>query len=64
MDSTFSWYQGLASFPLLPSSQEDEEEDDEGVDGSMKETAKEKEENKSDFDVTQQDVVKVINYIS
>ncbi|RVE57278.1 hypothetical protein OJAV_G00214540 [Oryzias javanicus] len=58
MDSTFSWYQGLASFPLLPSSQENEEEEDEGVEGFMKETAKEKEENMSDFDVTQQDVVK------
>lgn len=59
MDSTFSWYLGLASFPLLLSSQDDEEEDDEGVDGCMKQTAKEKEEQKSDFDVTQQDVVKV-----
>ncbi|XP_020569360.1 RNA polymerase II-associated protein 1 isoform X1 [Oryzias latipes] len=58
MDSTFSWYLGLASFPLLPSSQDDEEEDYEGVDGCMKQTAKEKEEQKSDFDVTQQDVVK------
>ncbi|XP_015234732.1 PREDICTED: RNA polymerase II-associated protein 1 [Cyprinodon variegatus] len=58
LDSTFSWYHGLASFPLLPSSQEEEDEEDEGLSESMKETAKEKEERKSDYDVARQDVVK------
>ena len=58
MDCTFSWFRGLASFPLLPSAQE-EEEDDEGLDEIMKVTAKEKEERKSDHDVARQDVVKV-----
>lgn len=62
MDSTFSWYHGLASFPLLPSSQEEEDEEDEGLSESMKETAKEKEERKSDYDVARQDVVKVTTY--
>ena len=59
LDWTFSWFHGLASFPLLPSAQEEEDEEDEGLDESMKETAKEKEEKKSDHDVATQDVVKV-----
>lgn len=59
MDCTFSWFRGLASFPLLPSAQEEEEEDEEGLPEFMKETAKEKEEKKSDHDVARQDVVKV-----
>lgn len=60
MDCTFSWFRGLASFPLLPSAQEEEdEEDDEGLPESMKDTAKEKEERKSDHDVARKDVVKV-----
>ncbi|XP_041827355.1 RNA polymerase II-associated protein 1 [Melanotaenia boesemani] len=58
LDLTFSWFRGLASFPLLPSSQEEEDEEDEGLDEVMKETAKEKEERKSDYDVSRQDVVK------
>ncbi|XP_044022620.1 RNA polymerase II-associated protein 1 isoform X2 [Siniperca chuatsi] len=58
LDCTFSWFRGLASFPLLPSAQEEEDEDDEGLPESMKETAKEKEERKSDHDVARQDVVK------
>ncbi|CAK6956948.1 RNA polymerase II-associated protein 1 [Scomber scombrus] len=58
LDSTFSWFRGLSSFPLLPSAQEEEEEEDLGLDESMKETAKEKEERKSDHDVARQDVVK------
>ncbi|XP_047467804.1 RNA polymerase II-associated protein 1 [Mugil cephalus] len=58
LDCTFSWFGGLAVFPLLPSAQEEEDEDDEGLDESMKETAKEKEERKSDHDVARQDVVK------
>uniref|UniRef100_A0A087XIT2 RNA polymerase II associated protein 1 n=1 Tax=Poecilia formosa TaxID=48698 RepID=A0A087XIT2_POEFO len=58
LDCTFSWFRGLACFPLLPSSQEEEDEEDEGLDESMRETAKEKEERKSDYDVARQDVVK------
>ncbi|KAM4724234.1 RNA polymerase II-associated protein 1 [Anableps anableps] len=58
LDCTFSWFRGLASFPLLPSSQEEEDEEDTGLDESMRETAKEKEERKSDYDVARQDVVK------
>ncbi|KAF7201753.1 RNA polymerase II-associated protein 1 isoform X2 [Nothobranchius furzeri] len=59
LDFTFSWFRGMASFPLLPFAQEEEEdEEDEGLDESMKETAKEKEERKSDYEVSRQDVVK------
>lgn len=58
LDCTFSWFRGLASFPLLPSAQEEEDEEDEGLPESMRETAKEKEERKSDHDVARQDVVK------
>lgn len=59
MDCTFSWFRGLASFPLLPAVQEEEDEEDEGLPESMRETAKEKEERKTDHDVARQDVVKV-----
>ncbi|KAM9341123.1 RNA polymerase II-associated protein 1 [Symphorus nematophorus] len=58
LDCTFSWFRGLASFPLLPSAQEEEDEEDEGLPENMRETAKEKEERKSDHDVARQDVVK------
>lgn len=60
LDSTFSWFRGLASFPLLPSAQkdDDDEEENEGVPENMRETAKEREERKSDSDVARQDVVK------
>lgn len=58
LDCTFSWFRGLASFPLQPSAQEEEEEEDEGLPECMKETAKEKEERKSDHDVARQDVAK------
>ncbi|XP_033498027.2 RNA polymerase II-associated protein 1 [Epinephelus lanceolatus] len=58
LDCTFSWFRGLASFPLLPSAQEEEEEEDEGLPENMKLTAKEKEERKSDHDVARHDVVK------
>lgn len=50
----------MASFPLLPSSREEEDEEDTYLDESMKETATEKEERKSDYDIARQDVVKVI----
>lgn len=59
LDCTFSWFRGMASFPMQPSSQEEEDEDDEGLDETMKETPKEKEERRSDYDVSRQDVVKV-----
>nr|XP_020496381.1 RNA polymerase II-associated protein 1 isoform X1 [Labrus bergylta]XP_020496382.1 RNA polymerase II-associated protein 1 isoform X1 [Labrus bergylta] len=58
LDCTFSWFSGLASFPMLPSAQEEEDEEDEGLPETMKETAKEKEERKSDHYVARQDVVK------
>ncbi|XP_056151875.1 RNA polymerase II-associated protein 1 [Lampris incognitus] len=58
MDSTFSWFRGLASFPLMPTAQDEEDEEDEGLEESIKETAKEKEERKTDHDVARQDVVK------
>lgn len=58
MDCTFSWFRGLASFPLLPSAQEEEDEEDEDLPEGIRETAKEKEERKSDHDVARQDVVK------
>ncbi|KAM9842185.1 RNA polymerase II-associated protein 1 [Aulostomus maculatus] len=58
LDLTFSWFRGLAAFPMLPSAQEEEDEEDEGLDETLKETAKEKEERKTDFDVACQDVVK------
>ena len=59
LDGTFSWLLGMASFPLLPTTQEEEEdeEEDEGMIG--KETEKQKEERKSDHEVARQDVVKV-----
>uniref|UniRef100_A0A672RD76 RNA polymerase II associated protein 1 n=1 Tax=Sinocyclocheilus grahami TaxID=75366 RepID=A0A672RD76_SINGR len=56
LDNAFPWLLGMATFPLLPTAQEDE--DDEGLDETMKETAKEKEEKKTDHDVARQDVVK------
>ncbi|XP_011616044.2 RNA polymerase II-associated protein 1 [Takifugu rubripes] len=58
LDGTFSWFRGLASFPLLPSAQDDEDEEDEGVPENLRESAKEREARKSDYDVARQDVVK------
>lgn len=37
----------MATFPLLPTAQEDEDEDDEGLDETLKETAIEKEGKKN-----------------
>lgn len=59
LDSTLSWFRGLASFPLLPTAQEEEDEEDEGLPEVMRETAQEKEEKKTDHDVARNDVVKV-----
>ncbi|XP_076021736.1 RNA polymerase II-associated protein 1 isoform X2 [Genypterus blacodes] len=58
LDCTFSWFRGLASFPMLPSTQEEEDEEDEGLEEHLRMSAKEKEERKSDHDVARQDVVK------
>ncbi|XP_062325700.1 RNA polymerase II-associated protein 1 [Osmerus eperlanus] len=58
VDSSFSWLHGLAWFPLLPSAQEEEDEEDEGLDERFRETQKEKEEKKTDHDVASDDVVK------
>ncbi|XP_072545806.1 RNA polymerase II-associated protein 1 [Salminus brasiliensis] len=58
LDSMFSWLMGMAAFPLLPSTQDEEDEEDEGLDESMKETAQEKELRKPDHDVARADVIK------
>lgn len=49
----------MAAFPLVPQVHKEEDEDDEGLNESTKETEKEKEERKLDHDVAQQDVIKV-----
>lgn len=60
LDNTFSWLLGMASFPLLPTAQEEEEEEeDDGMNIRKMETEKEKEERKSDHEVARQDVIKV-----
>ncbi|XP_055086988.1 RNA polymerase II-associated protein 1 [Periophthalmus magnuspinnatus] len=51
MDNVFCWFNGIASFPLLPSANEEEEDE------PLKET-KEKQDEKSDYEVARQDVVK------
>uniref|UniRef100_A0A3P8XC93 RNA polymerase II associated protein 1 n=1 Tax=Esox lucius TaxID=8010 RepID=A0A3P8XC93_ESOLU len=58
LDATLSWLHGLASFPLLPTAEEEEDEEDEGLPEVMRETAEEKEEKKTDHDVARHDVVK------
>lgn len=55
----FPWLLGMAAFPLVPQIYKEEDEDDEGLNESTKETEKEKEERKLDYDVAQQDVMKV-----
>ena len=62
LDHSFSWPGGLASFPLLPCSteeQEEEEEEEQGLPENMRLSAKEKEEQRNDHDVARHDVVKV-----
>ncbi|KAK7904347.1 hypothetical protein WMY93_016954 [Mugilogobius chulae] len=51
MDSTFSWINGMSSFPLLPSADEEDDEDE-----PLKETKEH--DDKSDYEVARQDVVK------
>ncbi|KAJ7988949.1 hypothetical protein DPEC_G00314490 [Dallia pectoralis] len=60
LDSTLSWLHGLASFPLLPTAKEEEDDEDEGLPEVMRETAEEKEEKKTDHYVAADDVVKGI----
>lgn len=52
LDSTFSWFSGMSSFPLLPMATEEDDEDE-----TLKEVSKEQQE-KSDYEVARQDVVK------
>ncbi|XP_058255897.1 RNA polymerase II-associated protein 1 [Hemibagrus wyckioides] len=56
LDNMFPWLLGMAAFPLVPQLQKEDDEDDEGLNESKKET--EKEERKLDHDVAQQDVIK------
>ncbi|OXB56545.1 hypothetical protein ASZ78_007255 [Callipepla squamata] len=60
LDWTFSWYQGMATFPFVPSNEEEEEEEEEeeltGTERSQ--NKKRKDENKPDADVARYDVVK------
>ncbi|KFQ30963.1 RNA polymerase II-associated protein 1, partial [Merops nubicus] len=59
LDWTFSWYQGMATFPFVPSNEEEEEEEEEELNGTEKtEDKKSKDENKPDPDVARYDVVK------
>uniref|UniRef100_A0AAV2JEN9 Tyrosine-protein kinase receptor n=1 Tax=Knipowitschia caucasica TaxID=637954 RepID=A0AAV2JEN9_KNICA len=53
IDNTFSWFNGMSTFPLLPLPEEDDEDEDE----PLKE-AKEKGDEKSDYETARQDVVK------
>lgn len=52
LDTTLSWFSGMSLFPLLPMAEEEDDEDE-----ILKETSKEKQE-KSDYEVARQDVVK------
>uniref|UniRef100_A0AAY4C761 RNA polymerase II associated protein 1 n=1 Tax=Denticeps clupeoides TaxID=299321 RepID=A0AAY4C761_9TELE len=58
LNTTFPWFLGMYCFPLLPTTKEEEDEEDEGIGEFTKETANEKEERKSDHDVARQDMVK------
>ncbi|XP_009997874.1 PREDICTED: RNA polymerase II-associated protein 1 [Chaetura pelagica] len=59
LDWTFSWYQGMATFPFVPSNEEEEEEEEEDLNGTDKsQDKKSKDENKPDPDVARYDVVK------
>ncbi|KAK3537597.1 hypothetical protein QTP70_016995, partial [Hemibagrus guttatus] len=56
LDNMFPWLLGMAAFPLVPQLQKEDDEDDDGLNESKKET--EKEERKLDHDIAQQDVIK------
>ncbi|NXJ65711.1 RPAP1 protein, partial [Rostratula benghalensis] len=58
LDWTFSWYQGMATFPFVPNNEEEEEEEEEELNGTEKSQDKLKDENKPDPDVARYDVVK------
>ncbi|NWU75791.1 RPAP1 protein, partial [Onychorhynchus coronatus] len=59
LDWTFSWYQGMATFPFVPNNEEEEEEEEEELNGREKSQDKKlKDENKPDPDVARYDVVK------
>ncbi|NXE08425.1 RPAP1 protein, partial [Lophotis ruficrista] len=59
LDWTFSWYQGIAAYPFVPSNEEEEEEEEEELNGTEKSHDKKlKDENKPDPDVARYDVVK------
>ncbi|XP_041255053.1 RNA polymerase II-associated protein 1 isoform X3 [Onychostruthus taczanowskii] len=59
LDWTFSWYQGMATFPFVPNNEEEEEEEEEELNGTEKcQNKKLKDENKPDPDVARYDVVK------
>ncbi|NXG68404.1 RPAP1 protein, partial [Baryphthengus martii] len=59
LDWTFSWYQGMAAFPFVPSNEEEEEEEEEELNRTEKsQDKKSKDENKPDPDVARYDVVK------
>ncbi|NXA10836.1 RPAP1 protein, partial [Sapayoa aenigma] len=59
LDWTFSWYQGMAAFPFVPSNEEEEEEEEEELNGTEKSQDKKlKDENKPDPDVARYDVVR------
>ncbi|NXS53434.1 RPAP1 protein, partial [Brachypteracias leptosomus] len=60
LDWTFSWYQGMAAFPFVPSKEEEEEEEEEDeLNGTEKsQDQKSKDETKPDPEVARYDVVK------
>ncbi|XP_026520383.1 RNA polymerase II-associated protein 1 isoform X2 [Notechis scutatus] len=62
LDKSFAWYQGMTVYPLIPSSEEGElEEEEEGVELTPNEKIpgkKLKDENKPDAEVARYDVVK------
>ncbi|KGL77894.1 RNA polymerase II-associated protein 1, partial [Tinamus guttatus] len=59
LDWTFSWYQGMAAFPFVPNSEEEDEDEEDELTGTEKSHGKKsKDENKPDADVARYDVVK------
>ncbi|NXN99944.1 RPAP1 protein, partial [Rhinopomastus cyanomelas] len=59
LDWTFSWYQGMATFPFVPNDEEEEEDEEEELNGTEKtQDKKSKHENKPDSEVARYDVVK------